>query len=240
MKGKQTMSDTSIADFVRSTAQDSQANQPFQLENSYMLEMNLNGRVWAKLGTMIAYTGQVRFIREGMLEHGLGKAFKKMMTGESNALMKVEGQGRVYLADRGKKVQVLRLNNDTIFVNGNDLLAFEEQIQWDITMMRRMAGLMTGGLFNIKLSGVGMVAITTHYDPLTLQVAPGQPVFTDPNATVAWSGSLAPTIHTDISMRTLLGRGSGESIQLRFDGSGWVVLQPFEEVYFQQSNSSGD
>jgi uncharacterized protein (AIM24 family) len=233
------MSNISIADFVRSTAQDSQANQPLQLENSYMLEMNLKGRVWAKLGTMIAYTGQVRFIREGMLEHGLGKAFKKMMTGESNALMKVEGQGRVYLADRGKKVQVLQLNNDTIFVNGNDLLAFEEQIQWDITMMRRMAGLMTGGLFNIKLSGTGMVAITTHYDPLTLQVTPGQPVFTDPNATVAWSGSLAPTIHTDISMRTLLGRGSGESIQLRFDGSGWVVMQPFEEVYFQQSNSSG-
>jgi uncharacterized protein (AIM24 family) len=65
---------------------------------------------------------------------------------------------------------------------------------------------------------------------LTLRVQPGQPVFTDPNATVAWSGGLTPDIVTDINMRTLLGRGSGESVQLRFEGTGWVVLQPYEET----------
>jgi uncharacterized protein (AIM24 family) len=232
------MTTSSVADFVRSTSQDDAAVQPFELENPYMLEINLRGKVWAKLGTMIAYNGSVKFTREGVLEHGVGKMLKKMVTGEGNALMKVEGQGRVYMADRGKKVRVLNLGNETIFVNGNDLLAFEEQIQWDITLMRRMATLMTGGLFNIRLSGTGMLAITTHYDPLTLQVSPGQPVYTDPNATVAWSGSLSPTIHTDISLRTFLGRGSGESFQLKFEGSGWVVMQPYEEVYFQNSSSS--
>jgi uncharacterized protein (AIM24 family) len=59
------------------------------------------------------------------------------------------------------------------------------------------------------------------------------PVFTDPNATVAWSGGLTPEIITDISLGTLLGRGSGESIQLRFAGDGWVVVQPYEEVALQ-------
>jgi uncharacterized protein (AIM24 family) len=144
-----------------------------------------------------------------------------------------EGQGRVYLADMGKKVRVLNLRNETMFVNGNDLLALEDGVQWDITMMRRMAGIVAGGLFNIRLSGTGMVAITTHYEPITLLVTPEQPVFSDPNATVAWSGSLTPEITTDIAFKTLLGRGSGESIQLRFQGSGWVVLQPYEEVYNQ-------
>jgi uncharacterized protein (AIM24 family) len=228
----------SIADFVDRTAQDSAANNPFELENDYLLEINLNGRAWAKAGAMIAYTGQVKFTREGMLEHGVGKALKKMVSGEGTSLMKVEGQGRVYLADKGKKVQVLNLQNETIFVNGNDLLAFESSVNWDIKMMRRMAGLMAGGLFNVRLSGPGMVAITTHYDPLTLQVKPGQTIYTDPNATVAWSGSLTPDFRTDVSFKTFLGRGSGESIQLKFEGSGWVVLQPFEEVYFQSSKSS--
>jgi uncharacterized protein (AIM24 family) len=228
----------SIADFVERTAQDSAANNPFELENDYLLEINLNGRAWAKAGAMIAYTGQVKFTREGMLEHGVGKALKKMVSGEGTSLMKVEGQGRVYLADKGKKVQVLNLQNETIFVNGNDLLAFESSVNWDIKMMRRMAGLMAGGLFNVRLSGPGMVAITTHYDPLTLQVKPGQTIYTDPNATVAWSGSLTPDFRTDVSFKTFLGRGSGESIQLKFEGSGWVVLQPFEEVYFQSSKSS--
>ena len=78
-----------------------------------------------------------------------------------------------------------------------------------------------------------MVAITTHYDPLTLMVSPGNPVMTDPNATVAWSGRLAPELRTDVSMKTLLGRGSGESLQMSFRGDGFVVIQPYEEVYLQ-------
>lgn len=229
------MSGYSVEEFVKSTAQDSEANRPFELENPHLLEVNLKGRVWAKAGSMVAYTGQVKFTREGVLEHGLGKMLKKMATGEGTNLMKVEGQGRVYLAEKGKKVRVLALQNETIFVNGNDLLAFEDTVTWDITMMRRMAGMMTGGLFNVRLTGPGMVAITTHYEPLTLQVLPGQPIFTDPNATVAWSGSLNPDIRTDLSLGTFFGRGSGESLQLKFEGSGWVVVQPYEEVYFQQT-----
>jgi uncharacterized protein (AIM24 family) len=114
-------------------------------------------------------------------------------------------------------------------------LAFEDGIQWDIKMMRRISAMLAGGLFNVKLEGSGMIAITTHYDPVTLLVSPGKPVVTDPNATVAWSGNLQPEFKTDVSVKTFFGRGSGESIQMRFQGEGFVVVQPFEEVYFQQT-----
>ncbi len=229
------MSTYSIEEFVKSTAQDHAADQPFQLENPHLLEINLNNLVWAKVGAMIGYVGDIKFTREGMLEHGLGKLVKKALSGEGAKLMKMEGEGRVYLADRGKKVQILDLQGETITVNGNDLLAFEDGVEWDITMMKRLAGMVAGGLFNVKLSGQGIVAITTHYDPVTLRVRPGHPVFTDPNATVAWSASLSPDIQTDLSFKTFLGRGSGEAIQMKFDGDGWVVLQPFEETYLQES-----
>ena len=92
-----------------------------------------------------------------------------------------------------------------------------------------------GGLFNMQLQGSGPIAITTHFDPITLAVRPDQPVFTDPNATIAWSGSLQPEIKTDITLKSLFGRGSGESFQLAFKGQGWVVLQPYEEVYTIQA-----
>jgi uncharacterized protein (AIM24 family) len=78
-----------------------------------------------------------------------------------------------------------------------------------------------------------MLALTTHYDPVTLRVTPQQPVFTDPNATVAWSGNLTPEFKTDVSLKTFLGRGSGESLQMVFRGDGFVVIQPVEEVYMQ-------
>jgi uncharacterized protein (AIM24 family) len=101
-------------------------------------------------------------------------------------------------------------------------------------MMRKVAGMLSGGLFNVRLSGSGIVAITSHYEPMTLAVsASGGPIFTDPNATVAWSGGLSPDIVTDVSLGTLIGRGSGESIQLKFAGEGWVVVQPYEEIVFQ-------
>jgi uncharacterized protein (AIM24 family) len=78
-----------------------------------------------------------------------------------------------------------------------------------------------------------LLAITSHYDPLTLQVTANQPVYTDPNATIAWSGSLQPEFKTDISLKTFFGRGSGESLQMKFQGDGFVVVQPYEEVYMQ-------
>ena len=168
------------------------------MESPYLLEVNLRGQVWTKLGSMIGYTGDITFTREGMINHGVGQMLKKAMTGEGATLMKMDGRGSVYLAVRGKRITILNLAGDTIFVSGNDLLALENTVAWDITMMRKIGGMLSGGLFNVKLSGNGLVTITTHYTPMTLKVSPGKPVFTDPKATVAWSGSLAPEIKTDI------------------------------------------
>jgi uncharacterized protein (AIM24 family) len=228
----------SINEFIRKTQQDDKENDFFELETPRILEVNLTDLVWAKMGSMISYTGQIKFEREKMLEHGLGKMFKKALTGEGTSLMKARGNGRLYLADQGKKITIFDLNNESITVNGNDLLAFESSIDWDIKLMRKVAGMMSGGLFNVTLKGKGKVAITSHYEPLTLLVRPGEPVITDPNATVAWSGHLTPEFRTDISIRTFLGRGSGESIQMKFTGEGFVIVQPFEEVYMTTNNNS--
>jgi len=226
----------SLQEFLATSEQKDASPEPFELESPHLLEVKLKGRVWSKAGSMVAYVGDVRFSRQGVMEQGLGNLLKKAISGEGMQLMKMEGNGRVYVADAGKKVTLLRLSGESIYVNGNDVLAFEDGIESNITMMKRMAGMLSGGLFNMKLSGHGVVAITSHYEPLTLRVsAQGGPVFTDPNATVAWSGGLSPEIVTNISLGSLLGRGSGESIQLKFAGEGWVVVQPYEEIYMQRA-----
>ncbi len=227
------MSRYNIADFVARTQQQDRGQGLFELERDRMLEVNLNGLVWTKTGSMVGYLGNIKFTREGVLEHGLGTFLKKAISGEGTRLTKAEGAGKLYLADAGKKVTILQLANEAIFVNGNDVLAFEPTLTWNISMMRKMSAMAAGGLFNVRFEGTGMLAITTHYDPVTLRVQPGRPVFTDPNATIAWSGSLTPELKTDVSIRTFLGRGSGESLQMAFDGDGFVVIQPYEEVYFQ-------
>lgn len=223
----------SIQEFVQQTQQKDQGAGTFELETERLLELNLNGMMWTKMGSMVAYRGDVKFVREGIMEQGIGNLLKKAVSGEGTRLTKAEGRGQVYLADSGKKITILNLQGDTLFINGNDLLAFEPSIKYEIKMMKKMSAMLAGGLFNIRLEGSGMVAFTTHYDPITLLVTPDTPVVTDPNATVAWSGSVQPQIKTDVSFKTFLGRGSGESIQTVFTGQGFVVIQPFEEVYFQ-------
>jgi uncharacterized protein (AIM24 family) len=223
----------SLEEFVKQSVQNNTNRGYFELETPQTLEVNLNGQVWAKAGSMVAYEGNISFKREGMFEHGISSLIKRSMTGEGTTLMKAEGQGSLYLADYGKTISILQLNNESLYVNGNDVLAFEPTLSWDIKLMKKITGMMAGGLFNVKFSGTGMVAITSHHKPLTLVVTPDRPVVTDPNATVAWSGSLSPEFKADVSLRTLLGRSSGETIQMAFQGSGFVVVQPYEEVYFQ-------
>ena len=203
----------------------------FELETDRFLEVHLDGMMWTKKGSMVSYLGKINFTREGILEHGLGKFLKKMFTTEGMQLTKAEGRGILYLADAGKKVTILQLQDEAICINGNDVLAFEPTLEWDIKMLKSIAGMLSGGIFNVRVEGTGMVAFTSHYDPLTLPVYEDRPVYTDPNATIAWSGDLEPEIKTDISFKTFFGRGSGESFQMKFKGEGFVVIQPYEEVY---------
>ncbi len=226
------MNKFSIQSFIQDTAQDDSKHSFFELEKPHLLELNLdNQSCMIKDGAMVAYTGNVKFTREGILSKGVGNLLKKAVSGEGTTMMETKGSGRVYIADSAKRIRILYLENDIINVNGNDVLAHESAIKSDIKMMTSVGSIIGGGLFQVKLQGTGHIAIGTHGEPLTLLVKPGQPVFTDPNATVAWSGNLTPTIKTDISLKTFVGRGSGESIQMMFEGDGWVIVQPYEELF---------
>ncbi|MEA3342147.1 MAG: AIM24 family protein [Chloroflexota bacterium] len=115
---------------------------------------------------------------------------------------------------------------DALSVNGNDILAFQSSVEWDIKLIKKAAGMMAGGLFNVQLRGPGMIAFTTHGRPLVLET----PAVTDPQATVAWSANLKPDFKTNINLGTLLGRSAGETFQMDFrQPNGFVVVQPYEE-----------
>ncbi len=225
----------SLQEFINASSQRDRGQGIFELETPRLLELNLDGMIWTKMGSMVAYRGDVKFKREGVMEQGIGNLLKKAVTGEGASLTKAEGRGQVYLADAGKKVIIINLQGEEVVVNGNDLLAFEPAIDYKITMMKKLGAMLAGGLFNVRLKGTGMIAFTSHYEPVTLRVTPDSPVCTDPNATIAWSGNLSPEFKKDISLRTFVGRGSGESFQMQFKGDGFVVIQPYEELVMAQT-----
>ncbi|WP_280588174.1 AIM24 family protein [Halorubrum sp. Boch-26] len=198
----------------------------FQRENSYTLDVDVDGTAMAKAGSMIAYTGDVSFTGKASAEGGITGFLKEAATGEGTPIMAVEGRGHVYFADGGKKVQVVELDADeSITVNGEDVLAFEESLSYEISTIDSLAGSLAGGFSNVYLEGPGYVALTTHGDPIALEA----PVSTDPSATVAWGGT-SPSVEVNRSLSDMVGQESGERYQMQFDGpGGFVVVQPYEE-----------
>jgi len=75
-----------LDEFVSSTRQQDRGEGIFELESPRMLEVNLDGMIWIKAGAMVAYLGDVKFEREGILEKGIGKFLKKAVTGEGASL----------------------------------------------------------------------------------------------------------------------------------------------------------
>jgi uncharacterized protein (AIM24 family) len=135
---------SSLAEFQETASQEA-----FTLQNSKLLKVRLEAvTIQAKLGSMVAYQGDVRFEHSG--SGGLGRFVKKAATGEGTQLMKMEGKGEVFLADQAQDVHLIKLENDRITCNGAHVLAFDAGIDWDITRVEGgMSGALAGGLYNM-------------------------------------------------------------------------------------------
>src|SRR5207248_3131475 len=138
--------------------QETQSPDAFTLQNSKLLKVSLDQiTIQAKLGSMVAYQGDVRFEHAG--SGGMGRLLKKAVTGEGTRLMKGEGTGEVFLADQ---------------------------------------------------------------------------------AQITWSSGVQTQVKVDANLKTLVGRGSGETVQMAFTGEGWVLVQPSEgQVQSSAAGGSG-
>jgi uncharacterized protein (AIM24 family) len=193
------------------------------LQNKKLLRVRIDQPFMAKQGAMVAYQGNVAFAYQG---GGAAKFLKKALTGEGLSLMRVEGQGDVFLADEAHDVHILQLNNSGLSVNGKNVLAFSANLDWNVERVKG-GSIAAGGLFNTTLRGTGWVAITTDGQPVVLN-AQEAPTFADANALVAWSVHLQTSIRSTFTAGALVGRGSGEAFQVAFEGPGFVIVQPSE------------
>jgi uncharacterized protein (AIM24 family) len=64
--------------------------------------------------------------------------------------------------------------------------------------------------------------------PIVIPVTPHQPVCVDTDAVVGWSSQLATSLHRSQSFGSMIRGGSGEAVQLRLDGEGFVIVRPSE------------
>ena len=200
----------------------------FTLQNSKMLKVRvgLDGNppeMFARQGAMVAYQGQAQFDYQGA--GGIKQMVKQKLSGEGVATMKVAGQAEVFFADQASDIHLIELEGDAVSINGRNVLAYSSGLQTDVHFVGG-GGIAAGGLFNTLIQGHGTVAITTKGTPVVL--ATDSPTFVDSNAVVCWSANLQTSIASSFKIGNLIGRSSGEAIQIGFQGQGWVIVQPSE------------
>ncbi|HEV7931551.1 MAG TPA: AIM24 family protein [Actinomadura sp.] len=200
------------------------------MHGSRMLAVDLAGETIRALnGSMVAYDGQMTFRRQGMTGgEGLRGAIRRRVAGEGITLMEVAGEGTVFLASEAAEVTLVELAGDTLYVESDSLLALDGRLQTGVQFVG-LRGIGTGqGLATTKVEGHGTVAILSDGPAITLEVGEETPLCVDPHAYVAHRGRLRQDVVTDVNWRTVLGQGSGESVQFRYQGHGLVYVQPAE------------
>lgn len=216
--------------FAPQNAEAQTAQPGMKLQNGKMLKVALSGEMLVRQGAMVAYQGNVHF--QGLGASGVGNFIKQQLTGEGVPIMKCTGTGDLFLADLASDIHLIDLEGtqDALTINGKNVLAFEPTLSYDIRRVQGAGMLSNAGLFNCIFSGQGRIAITTKGSPVVLNV--DQPTYADPQAAVCWSASLQTGFHRadQFGLGTLVGRTTGEAFTMSFNGQGFVVVQPSEEV----------
>ena len=191
--------------------------------------------LFARTGSMIAYEGFIQYEPNPPAVRQMASGW---LTGESTPVMKCTGDGLLYLADYGADVVCLNLDNESVSVNGTNLLAFDAHLQWGVERVKGLAKFAGQGLFNVAVTGTGWVAVTSRGTPIVVDCGSGTGVhpaerggetYVDPDALVAWSSGLKMKAKRSFKASSLIGRGSGEAFQIAFSGQGFVVVQPSED-----------
>ncbi|MCX4983323.1 AIM24 family protein [Streptomyces sp. NBC_00572] len=183
--------------------------------------------LYARTGSMVSYEGYITYEPNPPAARQVAKEWA---TGEGTPIMKCSGDGLLYLADYGADVVVINLQNDSISVNGTNLLAFDAHLQWGVERVKGLAKFAGQGLFNVEIAGTGWVALTSRGTPIVVDCGRGDDeTYVDPDALVAWSPSLKVKGKRSFKASSLIGRGSGEAFQMAFSGQGIVVVQPSED-----------
>ncbi|WP_199547674.1 AIM24 family protein [Streptomyces sp. N35] len=195
-------------------------------QNSKSIKYVVNGEMFARQGAMVAYRGSLQFEHKG--QGGIGGMLKRAVTGEGLPLMAVRGQGEVWFAQQAANCFIVDVEpGDALTINGRNVLCFDPTLSYEIKTVKG-SGITGGGLFNSVFTGQGKLGVICEGEPIVIPVSPQTPVFVDTDAVVGWNAQLSTSLHRSQSLGSMVRGGSGEAVQLKLEGEGYVIVRPSE------------
>ena len=224
---------------IPDTREPATSGPTFDVVDQRLVRIDVDGFVWIKRGSVVAYQGDLRFHRESVIQpegiHLRAGPVRSSLDREEVPLAKAEGRGCLYISNDSQYSRVIRLDGETLYVSAFSFLACEPTVEHAIVTLGAV-GVLGGELFAVRLSGHGFVAFSVNGPPLALPVTPANPVSTNPTATVAWTAGLWPELKTDLEIGSLVAHGGGEPIQMCFRGRGQVFVTARSRTETMRSN----
>ncbi|GCD35019.1 hypothetical protein OEIGOIKO_02762 [Streptomyces chrestomyceticus JCM 4735] len=208
---------------------EAQTQDRYVLQNPQLLRVALQGHedLLARKGSMVAYQGLLEF--DGNYRTP-GQQRAHAASGEGLDLMRVSGQGIVYLANLAQYVHVMDVDHDGLTVDSSYVLALDSGLHWEVVSVDSQYGISGTGKYQLNISGRGKVVLMTSGQPLMMQVTPDKYVNADADAVVAWSASLRVQMQAQTHSSGVWRRrgNTGEGWELSFLGQGYALVQPSE------------
>lgn len=160
----------------------------------------------------------------------LGKMVSSAVTNESAIKPVYQGSGRMMLEPTYRYIVLVDVSQwGTIVLDDGLFLACDGNLTQKTVARKNLSSAVLGGegLFNLSLSGNGIVALESYvpYEELIEVVLDNDVMKIDGNMAIAWSGSLDFTVEK--SGKSLLGSAvSGEGLVNVYRGSGKILLAP--------------
>lgn len=172
----------------------------------------------------------------------LGKMVSSAVTNESAVKPIYQGNGTMMLEPTYRYIILVDVSQwGTIVLDDGLFLACDSSLTQRTVARKNVSSALLGGegLFNLQLSGNGIVALESYvpYEELIEVVLDNDVMKIDGNMAIAWSGSLDFTVEK--SGKSLLGSAaSGEGLVNVYRGSGKILLAPTAANYFTDPTAS--
>ncbi|NHZ90014.1 AIM24 family protein [Massilia sp. CCM 8733] len=201
----------------------------FRNNSDRLLEVTLQKEtVLAIAGSMVAYTGTIKFEKSILGGEGIFGAVMRKVKNEGMQLMQASGTGTVFFAQNAAEITVIPMSGEKMTIESSSLLAYDTSLKTG-TSFAGLRGAVSGqGLFSTTVEGQGSIAVISRGNLIMLEVTPANPLRVDPDAFIGYKGNITQEFVFDVNWRTMTGETSGESYQHKFSGQGVVFIQPAE------------
>ena len=198
---------------VTAAAAGSDARPLFQVRTDGGLEVASRGAVFVRKGSVVWYSGKVRFANEPAFQ---GTRFER--------ILRAEGRGNFFLSDPGRSAYGRDLGGQSLFVEASRLLALDTALNFrldpihDFHHDRRVDIL--------KVTGHGSVILSVSASLLGHDVSHEFPLIVNARDLVAWSGKLVPSVVEDRFLEEVMVPDAHGTPKIRFEGQGLVLTEP--------------